>query len=622
MLLPVLLFVATNAWCQQRSRIDSMEVAVLANLAPAPDSAEAALGRLRIAVKQAGDPDSTVRTGYLQAALLERRGELAGAWRLIREVDALPTVDPGVRAQVKNMLGRIAYSNDEFDAALAAYHVLLSFPVTDSTRYAVTLNNLARVHARTKDHAKAADALERSVGIYKRSGDRSRLAQSLINLSVAQYDLKRYPASEANARHGLELAVELDMPEVESIAWETLGNGQRETGRHVEALKSYAHALALCERTNSLEGKASVNRNIGELHLAAGAPARAIQHLERTLTIADSMGSRNYAMDAHLLLSRAMEDLGRSSEALAHLRAYNTVQDSVHTAEKRDALAGWNARLGLLEKERVILEQEVRAAHDRAAVEEGRRTVRYMVAGGIVLMLLIALLVRDRMRARRLNAARMKSMEQQRTIAVMGALIEGEERERRRVAAELHDGIGVMLGTARLQLEGPDDRSRAKAGKLIADAGSEVRRVSHALMPGSLLQLGLLEALRELADGINSAGGMQVQVHGHGLKERLPQALEVGLYRIAQEAINNALKHAAATRCTVELSLEDAGRRCQLVVADDGSGFATGASAAGNGIMNIRTRTLMLGGTSDLASAPGNGTTWTIDVPVPTPAHA
>ncbi|MCW5899887.1 MAG: tetratricopeptide repeat protein [Flavobacteriales bacterium] len=616
-LLTAALLLGAPAWCQHRSSLDSLEVRVLTLLGPAPDSAEASIATLHTAAIAAADPDSAVRAGYLRAALLERRGRLPEAWRAILAVDALPVKSAAVRVQVKNMLGRIAYSNDEFETALKAYHDLLSYPITDSTRLAVTLNNLARVHERMKEPVKAAEALERSVLIYERLGDRFRLTGSLINLSVAQYGMERYDDCERNTRRSLALAQELGLQDEESIAWENLGNVQRETGDHIAALDSYLRALDLCERTRSLEGITSVHRNIGELQVVAGAPARAVPHLEKALALADSMGSRNYAMDAHLLLSRAMGDLSRNGEALLHLQAYNAIKDSVFSEEKRNALAGWNARLGLLEKERVILEQQVKAEQDRLAVEESRRVTRFAVIGAFALLLLLGLLLRDRLRARRLNEARVKTMEQERTIAVMGAVIEGEERERQRVAAELHDGIGVMLGSARLHLDRSDEDARTKAGELIADAGREVRRVSHALMPGTLAKLGLVEALQELADGINGAGRMRVEVHAHGLKERLPQNTEAALYRIAQEAVNNTLKHANATRCTIDLSMEDDGQRLQLVLEDDGHGLAQGnGTASGHGLLNIRTRAMMLGGSSDLRSAPGKGTSWTIDIPL------
>jgi len=478
------------------------------------------------------------------------------------------------------------------------------------------LNNLARVYERMKEPGKAAEALERGVLIYERLGDRFRLVGSLINLSVAQYGMQRFEACERTVVRSLELARELGMQDEEGIAWETLGNVQRSTGRYGEAIASYGHALEISERTGSLEGMASVHRNIGELHIDARAPARAVPHLERTLALADSMGSRNYAMDAHLLLSRALEDLSRDGEALRHLRAHNIVRDSLYSDEKRGVQAGWSARLGLLEKERVILEQQVKAEQDRIVVEEGRRTLRYTIIGAMTLLLLIGMLVRDRMRAKRLHAARVKGLEQERTIAALGGVIEGEERERQRVAAELHDGIGVMLGAARLQLDRNDDDARSRAGKLITDAGNEVRRVSHALMPGTLAKLGLVEALRELADGVNGACDLRVEVHAHGLQERLPKHVEAGLYRIAQEAVNNALKHAGATRCTIDLSAEDAGRRVQLAVQDDGRGFRADDLEEGSGLGNIRTRTRLLGGISELRTQPGNGTAWLIDVPL------
>lgn len=598
-----------------KEHIRQLEVSVLQHMGPSPDSAMARLERLRQDPDAQADPDHGVRVGYLEAALLDRRGRFPEALVRIQAVDTTACSDPGLKGQVKNFLGRIAYDNDAHELALAAYTDALGL-ITDTVQMAVILNNLAHVQERLKDFPSALASLERSIMLYEAIGDQARLAGSLLNRGVVLYDLQRHPEAEDHFRRSLALAQALGMPDVEGIAEESLGNVLRETGRAAEALPHYEAALRLAAETQSMEGRASIHGNIGQLHLGTGAPDRALPHLQHALALAGSMGSLNYRKDGHYQLARAYKALHRPFEALLHYEAYVALKDTLLNEERTRATAAWQERFNAADRERVILAQDLREERNQQALR--KRELQLIGSVGVLLIITLALLFlwRERSRAKRLNTARLKSLEQERTIAVLGAMVEGEERERQRVATELHDGIGVMLGAARLQLDGAGGATE-HASRLIAEAASEMRRVSHALMPGSLSKLGLVEALKELADGVNRAQGMRVVLHTHGMRERLPSSVEAGLYRIAQEAMHNALKHAAARNCTLDLSREENGGRVVLVIADDGVGFAPHeGTAPEHGLMNIHMRTRLLNGVCELGSAPGKGTSWTIDIPL------
>lgn len=560
--------------------------------------------------------DQALRCAYLRAALLARNGRLSDAWHRIREADTMATNDPGLKSQVKNFVGRIAYDNDEFDAALAAYHDALGItPASDTMRIAVTYNNLGRVYERLKEYGKAFDALEKSVDLYEHLGDKPRLTGSLLNLGVVYYEQKRYPEAEERITRSLVFARELDMSDVESIALESLGNVQRKTARYADALANYEASMAIAERTGSQEGLASVSRNIGELYLDQDEAAKALPYLQRTLALAESMGSRNYRLDAYFHLSKAYAALKRHPEALASLEHYVAVKDSVLGEEKNKAIVAWQERLGTAEKERTILEQQVQAERDRDALQRREQQLWVLGVGILAVLLVVALLLRDRSRARKLSKARIDALEQEQRITAMRSMLEGAEQERQRVAGELHDGVGILLSAARMRVGTDAPGSREKAGTLLEEAAGEVRRISHALMPGSLMKLGLPEALRELADGLNGPGNMHVAVHAHGFRERLTAEQETGLYRIAQEALNNALKHAQATHITIEISVED-GSRVHLAISDDGRGFVADPVQNGHGLENIRTRAALLGGTSAVRSSADKGTTWEIEVPI------
>jgi signal transduction histidine kinase len=209
-------------------------------------------------------------------------------------------------------------------------------------------------------------------------------------------------------------------------------------------------------------------------------------------------------------------------------------------------------------------------------------------------------------------------------------LDERREEEVRRIARELHDQVSQLLATAHVALEGvrphlaPGGESGLErvAGTL-RDAGDEIRRLSHELRPIILDDLGLAPALRFLGKGVAQRSGLVVTVMGSS-DGRLPPAIEVAIYRAAQEALSNVVRHARASCATLELERTELEVRCRVV--DDGCGFepdtvlAPGARC-GIGLDCIRERIAPLGGRLDISSRPGHGTGLLITIPLEI-AHA
>lgn len=210
-------------------------------------------------------------------------------------------------------------------------------------------------------------------------------------------------------------------------------------------------------------------------------------------------------------------------------------------------------------------------------------------------------------------------------------LVTAREEERRRLRRDLHDGLGPMLGGLPLKLDVADDlveedppaarellrglKSQAKS------AVADIRRLVYELRPPALDDLGLVGAIRETAAQYG-ANGLRISVEapeGDGLPP-LPAAVEVAAYRIAQEAMTNVLRHAAADRCAVSLAVSDAA--LELEVLDDGRGISPGARR-GVGIASMRERAEELGGSCVVESppygkgAPGGGTRVRATLPLP-----
>nr|WP_237536398.1 histidine kinase [Streptomyces sp. SID5785] len=196
--------------------------------------------------------------------------------------------------------------------------------------------------------------------------------------------------------------------------------------------------------------------------------------------------------------------------------------------------------------------------------------------------------------------------------------LSAQEAERRRIAQELHDEVGQTLTAVLLELKGaadqapPDLRGELHQIQETTRAGlDEVRRIARRLRPGVLEELGLVSALRSLANEYTDWSGLVVATRvEHGLPP-LGHEAELVVYRVAQEALTNVVRHAGASRA--ELTLVGAGDRVVLRVADDGRGV--GGAAEGAGLRGMRERALLVGAALAVGVPAGGGTEVRLEVP-------
>ena len=167
----------------------------------------------------------------------------------------------------------------------------------------------------------------------------------------------------------------------------------------------------------------------------------------------------------------------------------------------------------------------------------------------------------------------------QQEIAVK-AVIEAEENERQRIARDLHDGVGQMMSAAKMNLSAFESAIRftdteqkdsfEKIISLVDESCKEVRTVSHIMMPNALLKNNLAAAIRELVDKLNNKA-LKIHVYTEGLDERLDSNMETVLYRVIQECVTNAIKHAGATTLDISLIKDKEGISCTFET--NGKGF-------------------------------------------------
>lgn len=205
--------------------------------------------------------------------------------------------------------------------------------------------------------------------------------------------------------------------------------------------------------------------------------------------------------------------------------------------------------------------------------------------------------------------------------ALTQATIDGQEKERREIGKELHDNIGQQLTTTKLFLDmaktTADDGTAemiSLALKGISDVINEIRSISHALVPPILGDIGVIESIEAMLETIRYTQLLKVDFDYFDFNEdRVPENVQLTLYRIIQEGMNNIIKHADATH--VNITIKNKNRQLTLELKDNGKGFNGAKVRRGLGLTNIKNRTELFGGTVSIESAHGAGCSLKVVIP-------
>ncbi|MFA6945960.1 MAG: sensor histidine kinase, partial [Pedobacter sp.] len=224
----------------------------------------------------------------------------------------------------------------------------------------------------------------------------------------------------------------------------------------------------------------------------------------------------------------------------------------------------------------------------------------------------------------KLQQQRINELETEKQLTATEAVLKGEEQERTRIAKDLHDGLGGMLSGIKYSFNNmkgnlimtPENHQAFERSMDMLDSSiKEMRRVAHNMMPEALVKFGLDTALKDFCNDINKSGALQVSYQSIGLEDAtFEQTTAITIYRIVQELINNAMKHAAAKTAIVQVTKSD--HQLTVTVEDDGRGFDTSIIKRTEGIgwTNIQNRIDFLKGKLDVNSEPGKGTSVLIEL--------
>lgn len=265
---------------------------------------------------------------------------------------------------------------------------------------------------------------------------------------------------------------------------------------------------------------------------------------------------------------------------------------------------------------------------------QNRKNRNWATALGLLLAVgtAIGFLINSNTKRKQLLAEQQKTLQEQKVVTLLkeqelttiDAMIEGQEKERQRIANDLHDDLGGLMATVKLHFDSlhskvkdDTDELYKKTNTLIDEAYRKIRAIAHAKNSGVIAKQGLLKAVEQMATKVSSANNITIEVKDFGLDNRMENSLELTLFRIIQELIANIIKHAQATRAHIHLT--NHGDTLNILVEDNGVGFKDPkiiVNSEGMGLKSIDKRVAHLEGTLHIESEPGKGATVIIDIPI------
>lgn len=513
-------------------------------------------------------------------------------------------------------LGTAFYFSGQIDSAAACYYRSVDFLTRTNqlNELASLYNDLGKLYRKIGPYSRSHEFYNRALSMYTKLKDKSGIATIYNEAGVLDEYEGHFEDAIKSYKASLALCKELNDKVGIAYAYNFIAGANVQQGKFAEAEQYNMLALQIREELKDSFTIALTFTDFGSIYSAQKKYSQAEESYLKSNAVAERIGYSDLLRNNYSELSNIAKAQNDYKKALDYFSKASSYKDSIYKTESSKQVEELSAKYETAEKEKQIQQQQFEIT-----------SRNYWITAISALMILGVLLAYSFYKRYRLKqqARLQQEIQKQQEIATR-AIIEAEEKERKRIAGDLHDGVGQMMSAAKMNLSAIEHaisffneeqkNNFEKVVTLIDDSCKEVRNVSHNMMPNALIKSGLASAVREFTDKINK-NSLNINLSTEGLDHRFDANTETVLYRIIQECVNNVIKHAQASELDISLIRDEEG--ISATIEDNGRGFeATNTSGfKGIGLQNIKSRVEFLKGSVEWNSAPGSGTLVAIHIP-------
>lgn len=480
----------------------------------------------------------------------------------------------------------------------------------------------------------AVDIYEALIKYYTDTGDKSTLAYIYMELSEVLKDRGDTDKAITTLNKSIELNKELrDTILLLNLNFHKIENYLKLNDAD-SALMTTMKNVKLASLVNDVESLAKSIYYIAHVNYLKKNFNNAIKYYNEALAL---QKPSSYDEERRLIykgLSNAYNDLKQYKEAFFYSNKFNSLNDSILNHDRIKTINDLSIKHQADQKEKDIRYLEIENRSVLQKILLTRSALYFVGAGFFALLVALYFIIRfytQKIRIEKIineqqheiDIQKIRELEDRINITNMQSMIVGQEKERSRIAGDLHDSLGGLLSAVKLQFDNVKRHLNGhvnlneyhKATNLLDTAVEEVRNISRNLQPGALKDLGLIAAIKDLVNRFEGNNYPEIFFQYYNIDDKLDDMTTLNIYRIIQELINNSLKHANAKEVLIQIVKE--GDDLILEYEDDGKGFNPNqVHKKGMGLENINSRVNFLKGTLSVESADGEGVSYLIRIPV------
>ena len=498
----------------------------------------------------------------------------------------------------------------------------------DTLGLAKNYNNIGIAYESLNLFDQAQYYFEKSIALREKVGDMRGIYSPLLNLGLVYKRQNELDKALESYRKALDAAERTSYDYGKSLAFANIGNVYNNLGQYEKGLEYHQKALDIDEKMDNPGAMARNYVNIGDSYRQMGKYVEAIDYMKRGIEGFEDKGKIEDIIQAYRTISTTYREMGDYEQSLMYTEKFNALEDSIRSSEVQEKMLELQAKYEGEKKENEILrlqkekaQKDLQITNQELMITNNRLIISGVASISILIMAFLGYWFHRNKRKLESQLAWERINYQQ---ELLRATVLAQEEERKRIAKELHDGIGQQLTALKMRWQSIcDELERIREQKhedftaitnLVDNTSEDVREISHRMMPRTLGEKGLVESVSDMLHALLGKTGIQVDFEFFNTDKRYPEEIEVSAYRVIQELVTNVVKHSRASQVSVQI-MENR-KKLVIIVEDNGVGFDPEQKANGIGLLNLRSRVNALGGELHFEPSPRSGTTALARLPI------
>lgn len=483
--------------------------------------------------------------------------------------------------------------------------------------------NIGNLYVDRKLHDKGIEYLKKALHTRLDHGDEKGTAYTYNNLAVAFGGWDKPDSAIVYSMKGIEVARKYGSALLEGVITGGLSQLYKDKGEYQKSIDAANTSIEILSKANRKPNLVYPYVNLGIDYNILKKPQEALKYLNIGFAIMKELNLVSPLEVYYEEFAKAYELKGNYKESQKWYKQFVTFNDSIFKAENNKIIAEADTKYQTQKKETEIANQKLELSTQQSQLLKQRSWIGFLL-GSIALISILYFTYLNRYQHKKkaeIDAAIIREQKNG-----LRAVIDAQEEERKRVAKDLHDGVaqemvaiklGINVLEQKIKNQLPEQYNTIHELSDQIDATTkEIRSLAHVMLPPTLEAKGLAASLEALCNSTLKNAGVDYQIQIEGITEQINDKVKIGLYRIAQELINNIVKHSQASKVMIALTLS--GSSLALQIEDDGKGynFEESKNKGSMGLLNIVSRVSTMGGAIDVMNVDPHGSKAVVSVPL------